>query len=288
MHKKSNFLFAMIFAAILCVTAVCAEATYVMDFNDAISLPIMGFKDCELSHEEDHLHITSLNGPENGGGGDVYINYGVNIPDADAAQWMKLRIMNSSSAPTLEMHFASTASGDIITGATSTHFPVTTFDNDFKEYVFNIKDYNLQKMRIGTPAAEKSLWEGAVNQVRLDPMFVDGPGGKTPTGSEFKIDYVAFFATEQEANAYVHTEKTISQEALKVDYSNGITFIFDNADTIASWQLVQAQAELSMGKCSFRPLTEDPRYVYTFTTPIGSMNSHKCCGLQVFCYLLQG
>ena len=62
-----------------------------------------------------------------------------------------------------------------------------------------------------TPIEEltDSTWEGTVSDIRLDCLYKEGKSGMVPDGAEMYIEYLAFFATEEDANAYAATEMCI-------------------------------------------------------------------------------
>ena len=256
-------LIAVIIVGIMVLTtAFAAEPSLLFEFNDTpaseTNTSFNSYYGCEYVFDNTTMTITSLNGPDQDGTGDPYMCFARNV-EAAKAQWIKMRIKNLSSAKVFEFHFASSETEDKITGASCTHFPISSNDTEFKEYVFNIAEYNKKKN-------SASVWEGNISQIRLDYMWIAEPSGQIPTGSQMIVDYVAFFETEEDAKTYVHTEKTKKEESATetVDYSDCVTFVFDNDQTISKWRVGNSEAFNEFGFCRYIPTSGDPTFGYFF------------------------
>ncbi len=135
---------------------------------------------------------------------------------ADDNQWMVIKLKNLSEVTVFEMHYGT----DIhpVSGSTVAHFDISAKDSDFKTYVVNIPQANLDTAyELNGPGGiaeedgetatvlaplETSTWEGNVTDIRLDAMYLNGSGGNVPDGSEMLIEYLAFFPTEADAKAF--------------------------------------------------------------------------------------
>jgi len=201
--------------------------------KDNAALGISG-TNSTFEYVDNYAIMTSLNGPEENekNVGDPYVAIKSNF-DGDKYPWVKIRIRNLSDATQFEMHFASTATEDKVTGATCTHFPITSGDSDFVEYIFNVKDQNLASQQINNTGLTTSAWTGTISTVRLDCMWKAEPSGQMATGSQMYIDYVGFYATEEEAKAHTPEEKP--EEPRKNSGKDAPKYIFSetNLDTIA-------------------------------------------------------
>ena len=191
-------------------------------------------------------------------------------------EWIKLRIQNHSEAPMFEMHFASTASGDGITAETCTHFPISTKDTEYKEYVFNVKEYNLQSQSVNGITLEKSVWDGSISRVRLDCMWIAEPSGQVPKGSTMDIDYVAFFDTEEDAKAFVLPAKKVIAPGEEIDYSsiewdkNSPHFITSDFAQFEDWSYSHVTLSSYFGNLRFSPKGTDPIMQKKLETPFNA------------------
>ena len=139
---------------------------------------------------------------------------------ADDNPYMVIKLKNLSVCPTFEMHFGTTI--HTIAGDTVVHFDISKEDTEYKTYVVNIPEANLGIVNElngpdgiainDNPAASvlpyevtESTWEGDVTDLRLDAMYLEGSGGHVPDGSEMYIEYIAFFGTKEDAEAFAKT-----------------------------------------------------------------------------------
>lgn len=186
----------------------------IIDFTDSDILdPEYGVFNSASSVEYDadlgYLHIVSQNGPDAGGNGDPNMLFNLDRLDADRYCWMKIKLRNYSEVTRFQLHFGDTS----VTAASNTLFEISTQDAEFKTYVINLKQANEATFpissaysNIGDP--EASLWTGEISYFRLDFLFIDFPGGQVPTGSEMDVEYVAFFDSEEAANAFTNEKPT--------------------------------------------------------------------------------
>ena len=143
--------------------------------------------------------------------GDIYgevadfADYGV---DGSKHKWMKASIKNESAAPHFEIHFASPSSGYSV--ASSVSFDITP-NSGYTEYVWNVEEFS-QKYYPKRPADVEdpdnwpNHWEaGEISGLRLDFMYYDESGGHARTGDKIYVEYIAFFETEADANAFTFT-----------------------------------------------------------------------------------
>ncbi len=181
-----------------------------IDFTDPNILdPSYGVYNSASSVEYDvdlgYLHIISQNGPDLGGNGDPIMMFHLDQLDADQYCWMKIKLRNYSEVTRFQLHFGNTG----VTAASNTLFDISAQDTEFKTYVINLKQANEATFPISSAYSdigdpEASLWTGEISYFRLDFLFVDFPGGQVPTGSEMDIEYVAFFDSEEAAEAFTN------------------------------------------------------------------------------------
>jgi len=264
--KKVLFLLAltMLFAT-LAVSAAepgCVIAPF--DDNPFVK-ESMG--NCEAAYTATSALITTTDGVDAEHNGDPHIN--VDVDDFDSKyEWVKLRIKNLSDATQFEIHFISTATDGKLTGESCTHFPISTRDTEYKEYIYNVKEQNLASQSVNGLTLTESKWSGTISNVRLDCMWMAEPSGQMPKGSQMEIDYVAFFETEEDAKAYAGPKKISAAEMYK-DYDWGKEdaphFIFDNQESIDAWVTEGAGVELEMGNMKIMPSGADP--IQSWTIP---------------------
>ena len=142
-----------ILAALLTVLALtvfaCATAEPAFLFAPCAADPYetTSNRGCSLENCDTYLRVVANQEISEEENGDPHFTVIKDEFDSEY-QWIKLRIQNHSDAPMFEMHFASTASGSEITAETCTHFPISTKDTEYKEYIFNVKTYNLESQSV--------------------------------------------------------------------------------------------------------------------------------------------
>ncbi|MBQ9922680.1 MAG: S-layer homology domain-containing protein, partial [Clostridia bacterium] len=182
--------------------------------------------------------------------------------DGDAYQWIKLRIRNRSEAEVFEFHFASAATEAKTTAATCTHFPISKGDTEYKEYVFNIKEYNLKSQNVNEDVSlTESVWAGEISSLRFDFMWVAEPSGQVPNNSEMDIQYIGFFATEADAKAHVFTEAGASTVE---GWDESYAWILDNAFNAGVFSASNCETAIEFGALKVIPTNGDPMLIYNF------------------------
>lgn len=153
----------------------------------------------EWTAEEDYYVFTAKGGDPN-----VVIN--TPADDARLIQWAKVRVKNPGTATAIEL-FAATNYRSL-SGPECTHIDIEPNSNEWKTYTVYLPDANVATANTYKGASlEKTYWEGTVQSIRLDPMWqadADGndAGGSMTDGDQIYIDYIAFFANEDAANAF--------------------------------------------------------------------------------------
>ena len=208
---KKVFVMVVLVAVLLCVclpvtvSAAGAPAT-VFDFgteekfDEHLENLANAPEECEIDWDKNMFHMTSI-------GKDPRVS--INLVDDEVMcedyPWMKIGVLNPSDTTVFEMHFK-TYEMPNINGTTAIHFPISSKDTARKDYVVNVAERNLATAPELNPteASEMvdSVWEGTLEYIRLDCLFFGKPSGEVPEGTEFYVDYVAFFATKADAEAF--------------------------------------------------------------------------------------
>ncbi|MBE6688677.1 MAG: S-layer homology domain-containing protein [Ruminococcaceae bacterium] len=243
----------------------------IMLYNPALTNPIFPLtgSNCVIDYKDNYAIVTSTNGPEEKAGNTGDPNFSVNAGfDGTRWQWMKIRLKNLSEATHFEMHFVSDATNGTLTGASCTHFPISSFDEEFVEYIVNVKDANLNSQSVNNNILEDTMWKGNIRQIRFDCMWKAEPSGQMPTGSQMYIDYIGFFRSEAEAKAFTPDPSTEIEKAKKNTGAPTPTWIFDNEEIISTISTWSVDLSLSGGALKVIPTTEDPclemRLPFTF------------------------
>ena len=116
--------------------------------------------------------------------------------DTSVCGYVKFGIKNESSVPGFEFWYSSEGNVN-----KNTAFQISTNDSDFKTYTFCVKDG-------GT--AQTFPYLGRIGNIRLDFMDAtnviggvgDGESKRASVGEKIHIEYVAFFATQEAADAF--------------------------------------------------------------------------------------
>ncbi|MBQ9921748.1 MAG: S-layer homology domain-containing protein [Clostridia bacterium] len=262
---KKLLTIAVVLAALFCISAFAAEPGYMLnpDFDTIIEPNVM--YGATLDPKGEYITVIATGDLNEGSNGDPHFVMDGNF-DAKY-EWIKMRIRNLSDAVQFEFHFASEATEGKIVAESCTHFPITAKDNDFKEYIFNIKEYNSLKQN-----GAESVWSGNISLVRFDCMWIAEPSGQMPMGSSMDIDYIAFFETEEDAKAY--TGPVVKDYASMEWDEASPHFIFDNEEEIAKWEIYEASSELEMGNLKYSPTGPDPTLRRHFETPFSADEFH--------------
>ena len=135
----------MMFSAVACAAA---EPGYLMTPCETDPFFPNASNGCNLVNTPECLRVISTEDLLEGKNGDPY--FMVNQELDSKYEWIKFRIKNLSEATMFEFHFSSTATEDKITAATCTHFPISSGDTEYKEYIYNIKEqtHELSRYRL--------------------------------------------------------------------------------------------------------------------------------------------
>lgn len=266
--KKTLLLTLLVFclATLMCIGASASEA--ICEFIPSwANQCFTNGSDCVFDYSEDGVTVISKNGPgsSENAKGDVYAHVSLDTPfDGDKYQWIKIRIRNRSDAEVFEFHFASTATDDSVTAATCTHFPISAKDSEYKEYIFNIQEYNMASQNVNEDVKlEKSVWSGDISIVRFDFMWVAEPSGQVPTGSEMDVQYIGFFDSKEAAEAHEFVADSASSD--KNDgWDDTYTWIFNNNITANSFAEGGMESYLEHGALRIIPTNGDPMMTFEF------------------------
>jgi len=266
----------VILSFILCVFCSAATEPGFLLMADASHVPEhIGTSGCVLEYSDISMTVISTEDLNDGKNGDPFLVFN-NVNLKDEYCWVKMRIKNLSEATQFEMHFASTATNDGITAATCTHYPISSKDTEFKEYIFNIKDANLSSQVVNEVTLEESVWKGNISTLRFDCMWMAEPSGQMPKGSAMEIDYIAIFDTKEAAEAYVAPERTVDTTdytQLKWD-EDSLVFIFDTPESVSRWSSAGCVTSFEFGNMKIVPSGFDP-YVTTGLTDDEKFDANK-------------
>ncbi|MBQ9920911.1 MAG: hypothetical protein IJO52_01895, partial [Clostridia bacterium] len=228
-------------------------------FNPSINnvcFPTAGTQ-CTLDFVDNYAVVTSFNGPGDGGNGDPQFSVPVEF-DGDKWHWMKIRLRNLSEATQFELHFAAEGNGGKITGSSCTHFPISTGDADFVEYIVDLKAANMASQSVNGVSMAESVWSGYVTSLRLDCMWKAEPSGQMPTGSQMYIDYVAIFSSEEDAKNYTPDPSTEIEQPKKNTGAATPIWIFDNEEIVKDQSIAGADVMYTGGMLRMLPNGSDP------------------------------
>lgn len=135
--------------------------------------------DCTVEFLEDALCATASVNNANW-------RYGINVDVHTAlTQYVKVRLKNETSGTKFEFWTSSTTNTTYL--PVGIQMPISTKDTEYKEYIFKLSDYLTQGLYINN-----------LGTLRID--FSETP--RPSTGEKFYIDYIAFFATKEEAEHF--------------------------------------------------------------------------------------
>ena len=186
------------------LASVAAEPTKLIDFyweELYYEYGPAGENECIVNWKDNALYFTA--NTEGSELGDPYFTVSNSSGfEADENPWMVIKLKNLSDIGTFEMHYATSL--HTMGGATVLHFDITAQDTDYKTYVVNIPQANLdtayplngpdgiaqQAGSTDTPIEEltDSTWEGTVSDIRLDCLYKEGKSGMVPDGAEMYIE----------------------------------------------------------------------------------------------------
>lgn len=157
-------------------------------------------------------------------GNDPYVSVDLSVDDVSQIFWVKARVLNKSYATSIELFGAT--NGRSLSGPECTHIDMLPNHDEWQTIIVNIPESNISTVnnyKAVDPLTE-TYWEGTLDWIRLDPMWSVGDdgsdsGGNMIEGEQIYIDYIAFFASEADAIAYIGTEeqKAIDAEAVAAE-----------------------------------------------------------------------
>ena len=140
-------------------------------------------------------------------GEDPYVSIDMAAPNVSGIKWAKIRAKNLCRANAIELY--GHTGGRDLSGPECTHIDLEQ-DSEWHEYIINIPEENVRTANTYKGASlTETNWKGSVDWIRLDPMWKIGNGNMSK-GDQIQIDYVAFFSTEAQAEAFrIDSEPTI-------------------------------------------------------------------------------
>ncbi|MBQ2546119.1 MAG: hypothetical protein II557_07510, partial [Clostridia bacterium] len=160
------------------------------------------------------------------GGNDPYVSVDLDAEDVSDVVWCKARVKNPGPATAIELFGHTDGRG--LNGSECTHINVAS-DNEWHTYIIYIPDENVKTVNAYKDpqyAITEPYWAGTVDWIRLDPMWQEGndgsdSGGSMTSGDEIYIDYIAFFPTEEAAQAFRADQDNAGDVAGTPTVSNG-------------------------------------------------------------------
>lgn len=159
-------------------------------------------------------------------GGDPHVSMDFSADDVSQVFWVKARVLNKSYATAIELFGATDGRG--LAGPECTHIDILPNSDVWQTVIVDIPASNI--VTVNTYKAVDPLietyWSGTLDWIRLDAMWSEGDdgadsGGSMVDGEQIYIDYIAFFATEADAIAYVGTEEQTAAPAAEEAADNG-------------------------------------------------------------------
>lgn len=213
MKKLFSAAAAALLTAALAVNTFAADPLLLWDFGADTADDIEFGSANAITHEmvEDYGLFTAE-------GTDPYVYITVDIDDIQTMPWAKIRVSNPSSATAVEL-FAQTETGSwALSGPECTHLDIEPNTEDWKEYIVYLPDSNITTANTykGASLTEWN-WVGWCNAIRLDAMWHEtasggDDGGAMTAGESIRIDYIAFFAAEDDAKAFRPVEEEPAAE----------------------------------------------------------------------------
>ncbi len=200
--------FSVLFCMILAVLSIGAYAapTLLWEFGEGTDIENnMGGKSAAnaLTYQaEDFYHIFTATG------NDPFVSMDLSADDVSQVLWVKARVLNKSYATAIELFGATNGRG--LAGPECTHIDMLPNHDQWQTIIVNVAESNVATVNAykAVDPITELFWEGSVDWIRLDPMWSEGDdgsdsGGSMVDGEQIYIDYIAFFATEADAVAYV-------------------------------------------------------------------------------------
>lgn len=189
---------------------------------------------------EEYYHIFTATG------NDPYVSIDLSVPDVNQIWWVKARVLNKSSATAIEL-FGHT-NGRSLDGSECTHIDIKPNLDEWQTVITYIPDSNVATVNAYKNVAKltETYWAGTVDWIRLDPMWKEGDdgsdsGGNMEYGEEIYIDYIAFFPTKEEAEAYMGAQELAAAEAVNAATEQTVeqATASEPAETVAADQPVE-------------------------------------------------
>ncbi len=195
-------------AAILSMSAYAAP-TMLWEFGEGTGIEDnMGANGVNvLTYEaESFYHIFTATG------NDPFVSVDYSADDVSQIFWVKARVLNKSYATAIELFGHTNGRG--LAGPECTHINILPNSEEWQTVITYIPTANVETVnnyKAVDPLTE-TYWEGTVDWIRLDPMWSEGDdgsdsGGSMVDGEQIYIDYIAFFANEADAVAYMGAEE---------------------------------------------------------------------------------
>lgn len=141
-------------------------------------------------------------------GGDPFVSVDISADDVSQVFWVKARVLNKSYATAIELFGHTDGRG--LMGSECTHIDILPNHDEWQTVITYIPTANVATVNTykAVDPLTETYWKGTVDWIRLDPMWSEGDdgadsGGSMVDGEQIYIDYIAFFATEADAIAYV-------------------------------------------------------------------------------------
>ena len=183
------------------LNSIQSEPNLLWDFgaDNSMSLRMGGIKNYDLTWEgekdsagNDYYTFTAT-------GNDPRVSIDMTAADASHVAWAKVRARNLCQAEAIELY--GVTGGMELNPNSCTHVDLEK-DSEWHTYIIHIPTENVRTANAVKGAnLTKTMWNGKVNWIRLDPMWKSGHGAMTK-GEQIQIDYVAFFATREEAEEF--------------------------------------------------------------------------------------
>ncbi len=145
-------------------------------------------------------------------GGDPSVSVDLSVDDVSQVFWVKARVLNKSYATAIELFGAT--DGRSLAGPECTHINILPNSEEWQTVITYIPTSNVETVNAykAVDPLTETYWAGTLDWIRLDPMWSEGDdgadsGGSMVDGEQIYIDYIAFFANEADAIAYVGSEE---------------------------------------------------------------------------------
>lgn len=230
---------ALLLVSVFSMTAYAAEPNILWDFGEGSDIEdFMGSPTTLDWYAEGDYHVFTASG------NDPNVPINISADDVSQVVWAKARVKNPSPATAIELFGAT--NGRSLTGSECTHIDIQSNSNEWLTYIIYIPDENVKTVNAYKDpqyAITEPYWEGTVEFIRLDPMWQEGDdgsdaGGNMASGDQIYIDYIAFFATEEDAKAFrEEPAPVVAEEVVEVAASEDVAPV---TETVAAPAPVKA------------------------------------------------